>query len=77
VCFCSGLNGRSVEQGSALEVAEFHLQVWDMQSSFTIRNTSALTGVGGTLAYVINLNPTGFIVVSSDTDIVSIIAYSF
>ncbi len=34
-------------------------------------------GSGGALAYIINLEPSGFIAVSSDTDFVPVIAYSF
>jgi TonB family protein len=48
-----------------------------MHTSFSVKSSSALNGTGGVLAYIMTLEPIGFLVVSADTDLSPIIAYSF
>ena len=75
--FLFSLSSRTIDQNTAQAVANFHLQVRGVQNSFSIQSMNTLSGKGGTLAYIANLNPVGFIAVSANTNIVPIVAYSF
>ena len=79
--------GRDVTPDMALKVGKTKLEVqkevWRQKGligkgDFSIKSSQKLVSENGkVLAYVLDLEPNGFIVISSDTDIKPIIAYSF
>lgn len=59
-------------------VADFHLTVKEKSEEYSINDIFVFENTeGDTLSYITNLTPYGFIVLSTDTDITPIIAYSF
>ena len=61
------------------DAANLHLQLRDNSSEFDIEKIEQLKADDRetTLAYIVNLKPKGFVVISTDTDIYPVIAYSF
>jgi len=67
-----------INLSTAENVAEFQLVVKEKTDDYTISNITIFQNdEGDTLAYIANLEPFGFIIVTPDTDITPILAYSF
>ena len=67
-----------VDKQTARGVAEFHLRVNQMDAELSISNVTEIKNQKKQkLAYIFNLSPKGFVVISTDTDIYPVIAYSF
>ncbi len=92
ICFFAALLDLTFADGVSIKlvrkVAEVHLQVQNLKEQFfqdlpkaeySIKDIKSLRNESGAnvLAYIVNLNPKGYIVISPDTDIRTIIAYSF
>jgi len=73
VLLLAGLAAASVTRTQAADVAAYKLQV-DGQTGFTLGNTEI---IGDNLAWVFHLNPQGFVVVTSDTNLPPVIFYSY
>lgn len=66
-----------IDQNTAFQTAETHLRAWS-KTDFSIENQyQMLDDDGSLLAYVYHLDPAGFIIVSTDTDIIPVLGYSF
>lgn len=66
-----------VSENEALQTANQHLRAWG-ELSRSIESTYLMTDENNTVvAYIYNLDPVGFIIVSPDTDIKPVIGYSF
>ncbi|MCF7792649.1 MAG: C10 family peptidase [Candidatus Cloacimonetes bacterium] len=66
-----------IDEDSALQTATQHLRAWD-ETSRNIESTHYMLDDDDTmLAYVYDLEPEGFIIVSTDTDIKPVVGYSF
>ena len=67
-----------VDLSTAENVAEFQLVVKEKTGDYSISNITVFQNEEViTLAYIANLHPYGFIIVTPDTDITPILAYSF
>ena len=72
------LNAENVELKDAKKVAESKLIQLKKANNFSIKSINSNTSKNGEiLFYVFDLNPKGYIVVTADTDLPPVIAYSF
>ncbi len=70
------LSARAIDISQARNVASMKIQI-EEKEQFTIENEIVLEDNDETLAYIFQLAPQGFIIVSTNTDISPLIAYSF
>ncbi|MBN2362739.1 C10 family peptidase [candidate division WOR-3 bacterium] len=79
VSFCVCLNADFVDHSVASSAAFSKLAQDGQQDSRVIVSSFALSGSSAseTLAYVFELNPTGYIIVTADDDLFPVIAYSY
>ena len=72
------LNSEPITIEDAVQVANSHLILKNMQNQYSFSTHSIIEDENGNiLSYIFDLNPTGFIAISSDEDITPVIAYSF
>ncbi len=67
----------AVNSTTASEIAKFHWSLYNSSSSKFVALDNIKDKAGNVLAYVCTFQPVGFVVVSPDTDLYPIIAYSF
>ncbi|OQX77154.1 MAG: hypothetical protein B6D64_08670 [Bacteroidetes bacterium 4484_276] len=71
------LHAQEVQKQDALAVAQRFLELRSQGQDFTIRSVEGFIPDGHHLAWVINFDPKGFVVVSQTENIRPIMAYSF
>ena len=75
--FAFALFAERITQETAHNLAEMHLRAHG-KTDFTIENTYQMEGENANIvAHVFMLSPNGFVIISTDTDIVPVVGYSF
>ncbi len=77
VLFLSTTQAQHIQKQDALTVAQSFLELRSQEQDFTIYSVQEFIPNGHHLAWVINLNPTGFVLVSPTENIRPVLAYSF
>lgn len=77
ISFYSSSFAQSVSKDEATAIANSHLNISEKQNSFSVKSCEEIIQGNIPFCYVVLIEPTGFLVVSADKNLLPVFAYSF